>query len=76
MSGNTILRILLAIWVVGYLAISCGPFLSQLDDGIGATLVAGLFGLVLGSALFVPWIVGVVILVGLVVLTNPRRPRY
>ncbi len=76
MSTNTILRVLLAIWVIGFLAISCGPFITGFDDGIGRTIVGGLFGAILGATLFVPWVVGVVILIGLIVLTNRGRPRY
>jgi len=63
---NTILRVLLAIWVLGFLLISCVPILS-------GHLIAGGVGLVAGAILLVPWLVGVVILGVLVWLTNPRR---
>lgn len=73
MSANRWLRVILVLWVVGFVVISCGPAIA--GDGIGGTLLGGALGLLLGSVLFIPWIVGVVILVVLIVLTNPRRDR-
>ncbi len=65
---NTIFRIVLLIWVVGYLVVSCAPIL----DGhllIGAIALAG------GILLFIPWVVGIALLAGLIWLTNePPRP--
>lgn len=63
---NRTLRILLAIWVVGYAVLACGPFLT------GNPFFAGL-GLFAGVVLLVPWLVGTVILAILVWLTNPPR---
>ena len=63
---NTILRLVLAVWTVGFLVISCGPMLS---GDLGATGV----GLLVGSVLFVPWLLGILVLGILVWLTNPRR---
>jgi len=64
---NTILRILLAIWVAGFLLISCAPLYA--DGG------AGLLGFLTGAVLFVPWLIGVILLGVLIWLTNPRVPR-
>jgi hypothetical protein len=65
---NLVFRVLLIVWVVGYLAISCAPLL-------GESAGAGLIGLFAGAVLIVPWLVGVVILAILVWLTNPRGGR-
>jgi hypothetical protein len=67
MTTNLILRLVLLLWVVGYLFMSCSGIV-RLDVG-GALL--GLFG---GIILFVPWLLGTIVLVVLVWLTNPRRP--
>jgi hypothetical protein len=67
LTTNLILRIVLLLWVVGYLFMSCSGVV-RLDVG-GALL--GLFG---GIILFVPWLLGTIVLVVLVWLTNPRRP--
>jgi hypothetical protein len=62
---NTVLRILMAIWVAGFLLISCAPLYAE--GGVG------LLGFLTGAVLLVPWIIGVVILGALILLTNPRR---
>lgn len=62
---NSVLRLLLAIWVIGFLLVSCVPMLS------GNATASG-FGILAGAILLVPWLIGVVILVVLVWLTNPR----
>jgi hypothetical protein len=62
---NTILRLLLLLWVVGYVVLSCGGFLS---GNTGAA--AG--GVLVGAVLLVPWLVGVLVLAVVVWLTNPR----
>lgn len=64
---NTVLRALLAIWVVGYAVVACGPLLT------GNPFAAGV-GLFAGVVLLVPWLVGTLILTVLIWLTNPRRP--
>ncbi|MBA2488625.1 MAG: hypothetical protein H0V36_04785 [Chloroflexi bacterium] len=71
MTANRSLRFILVLWVVGFVVISCGPAIA--GDGVGGTLVGGFIGLLLGSVLFVPWVVGVVILLVLIMITNPRR---
>jgi hypothetical protein len=64
--SNSVLRVLLLVWVLGYLLISCGALIS-------GDLGGGVVGLVAGAVLFVPWLVGVVVLGALVWITNPRR---
>jgi hypothetical protein len=66
---NLVLRILLAVWVLGYLLVSCGPFVR--GDG-GA---AGFFGFIFGAVFLAPWVIGIIVLGLLVWLTNPGRPR-
>lgn len=63
---NTLLRVLLLIWVFGYLLVSCGPLL-------GGDFLLGAITLVGGIVLFVPWLIGVVVLGALIWLTNPAR---
>jgi hypothetical protein len=63
---NTLFRVLLAIWVVLYLVIACAPILSN-------SVAVGGIGFVSGIILFVPWLIGAVILVCLIWLTNPQR---
>jgi hypothetical protein len=63
---NTLFRVLLAIWVVLYLAVACAPILSN-------SLFIGGIGFVSGIILLVPWLIGTVILVGLIWMTNRHR---
>ena len=63
---NTLLRLLLLIWVVGYLAVACGPML----DG---NLLIGTFTLFGAIVFFVPWVIGIVVLLLLIRLTDVRR---
>jgi hypothetical protein len=63
---NTIFRVLLAIWVVLYLVIACAPVLSN-------SVIVGGIGFVSGVILFVPFVIGAVILVCLIWLTNDQR---
>jgi len=65
---NLVFRILLALWVAGFLLISCVPLLT----GSGG---AGILGLLAGAVLLVPWLVGVLTLAVLVWLTNARGGR-
>jgi hypothetical protein len=65
--SNSLLRVLLVVWIVGYLLISCG---SIIDGDVGG----GLLGLVAGAVLLIPWLVGLLVLGVLVWITNPRRP--
>jgi hypothetical protein len=66
---NTLLRVLLLLWVFGYLVVSCAPVL-------GANGLVGAIGFLSGIVLFVPWLIGVIVLAVLVWLTSPGRPRY
>jgi hypothetical protein len=67
---NIIFRVVLLIWIVGYLFASCAPIL-------GGHLVIGAIALAGGILFFIPWVVGIVILAGLIWLTNepPRPPQ-
>ena len=49
---NTGLRLLLALWVIGFLVIACVPLLT-------GNATAGGLGLLAGGVLLVPWLVGV-----------------
>ncbi len=59
-------RLLLAIWTIGFLVISCVPLLT-------GNALAGGVGFLARAVLFVPWLVGVLILSTIVWLTNPSR---
>jgi hypothetical protein len=63
---NFLLRVLLLVWVFGYLLISCAPLL-------GANGLVGAIGFLSGIVLFFPWLVGVIVLAILVWLTGPTR---
>ena len=63
---NLALRLLLVLWIVVYLVASCAPILN-------GQLVLGTFALVGGLLFFVPWVVGIVILLVLIQATNPPR---
>jgi hypothetical protein len=63
---NTVFRVLLAIWIVGYLAIACAPLFAD-------SVFIGGIGFVSGILLLIPFVVGCVILVSLIWLTNNRR---
>jgi hypothetical protein len=63
---NGLFRLLLAIWTIGFLVISCVPLVT-------GNAAAGGVGLLAGAVLFVPWLVGVLILSIFVWLTNRRR---
>lgn len=64
---NTVLRVLVVIWTLLFLAIACAPVYAD-------NAALGILGFLTGWVLLVPWLVGVVILGALVWLTNgPRR---
>lgn len=65
---NTLLRIVLLVWVLGYLLVSCGPLL-------GGHLFVGSILAIAGLALFIPWLLGVLVLIALIWVTNSRPPR-
>lgn len=62
---NRILRLLLGVWTIGFLVVSCFPMLT-------GNATAGGLGLLTGAVLLIPWLVGVLVLGVLVWLTNPR----
>ena len=62
----TLFRILLLIWIVVFLVISCVPALT-------GNAILGAAGLMTGVILFIPWLAGVAILGCLVWFFNPRR---
>jgi hypothetical protein len=61
---NLLLRIILLLWVFGYLLVSCAPIL-------GGHLVLGTIAFVGGIVLFVPWVFGIIVLAALIAATNP-----
>ncbi len=63
---NTALRIGLLLWVVLYLLVSCQPI-------IGDNLAVGTIAFFGGIILFVPWLIGIVVLGVAIWLTNPPR---
>ncbi len=65
-SLNRSLRFVLAIWTVAFLVLSCVPLLT-------GNAIAGGLGLAVGAILLVPWLVGVLVLVILIWLTNAQR---
>jgi len=70
MSTNSWLKVILALWVLGFLVVACGPAIAA--NGIGGTLIGGVIGGAFGLFLFIPWIIGVGILLLLMRLTEPR----
>ena len=63
---NWLLRLLLVLWVLGYLVVACAPLLT------GNPILGGL-GFLAGVVLLLPWLVGVAILSISIWLTNPPR---
>jgi hypothetical protein len=70
-TANAKARIALVVWAIAFPVISCGPAVA--GDGVPGTILGGLLGLALGSVLFVPWVIGLVVLGALVFLTNRGR---
>ncbi|MBA2720345.1 MAG: hypothetical protein H0U52_14070 [Chloroflexi bacterium] len=62
---NTLLRVLLLIWIFGYLFVSCSPLL-------GGDLILGAITFVGGIVLFVPWLIGIGVLLILIRVTANR----
>jgi hypothetical protein len=63
---NRLFRLLLALWTILFLVISCAPLLT-------GNAIAGGAGLVAAALLLVPWLIGVLILSIFIWLTNPRH---
>ncbi len=70
---NGRLKLILAIWAVAYPVIACGPAL--ITEGGVSGFVGNFISLTLGGLLFVPWILGLLVLGALVWATTPRRYR-
>ncbi len=73
MTRSAWLRVVFAIWLVAYPVISCGPA-ALLDGGI-AGAIGSFVSFTLGSILLVPWLLGLLVLGGLVWITGSRHPR-
>lgn len=72
LSTHTKVKLAFVVWLVALPIISCGPALSS--DSIGGFLLGGFTGILFGSVLFIPWIVGVGVLFVVMRLTEePRR---
>lgn len=63
---NLALRIILLIWVLGYLVASCAPILN-------GHLFIGTLAIVGSLIFFIPWVIGIVVLVFFIWATNPPR---
>lgn len=68
--GNQIIRWLLALWLIAYPIVACTPLLvgSIAGGESGAYTILG--GLLAGSFLLLPWLVGILVLGLLAVLTR------
>ena len=70
-SLNGKLKLILAIWAVAYPVIACGPM--AITEGGLSGMIGNFIGFTLGGLLFVPWLLGLVVLGALVWVTSPRR---
>jgi hypothetical protein len=61
---NFVLRLLLLVWVVGYVVGSCSPILN-------GHFVLGTIAFLGGVIFFIPWVIGIVVLWFLIKATNP-----
>lgn len=61
---NTAVRLLLVLWILGYVAVACAPMVTG-DIG------SGVAGLLLGGVLFIPWLLVTIVLLAVVWLTSP-----
>lgn len=68
--GHRIIRLLLTIWLVAYPAVSCAPIVIGSAAGGSGGGAAILTGLLAGSVLLIPWLVGVLVLGLLALLTR------
>jgi hypothetical protein len=60
--GRQILKVLLAIWAIGYPVLRCSPLLATGTGSAGAAGAGGFTALILSSVLFFPWIIGIIVL--------------
>ena len=63
---NVGLRLLLLVWILGYLLASCAPILN-------GHLILGTLALFGGVVFFIPWVIGIVVIWFLIQATNPPR---
>jgi hypothetical protein len=61
---NLGLRLLLLVWILGYLLASCAPILN-------GHLILGTLALFGGVVFFIPWVIGIVVIWVLIQATNP-----
>ena len=69
-AARRLLKQVLAIWAVAYPILSILPLLSGGTSSTGSTAVGAFASLLVASALFFPWIVGIIVL-GVLVLVAP-----
>ena len=67
---HRVLRAALTIWLVAYPVVSCGPALAGVAVGGTSGGLTVLTALLVGSVLWWPWIVGVIVLGLLALLTK------
>jgi hypothetical protein len=73
LTTNLKVKLIFVIWLVAFPLISCGPALAS--HSIVGFLFGGFVGILLGSVLFVPWLVGIAVLYLVMRLTEePRAP--
>ena len=70
-SLNGKLKIGLAIWAVAYPVVACGP--AWITEGAVIGTIGNAVSFFLASLLFVPWLLGLVVLGALVWVPSPRR---
>ncbi len=70
---NQKLKLALVIWAIAYPVIACGP--AAITEGGISGLIGSSISFFLGPLLLVPWLLGLVVLGGLVWLTGSRRGR-
>ena len=66
---HVLLKWALALWAIAYPIVSCSPMLIGTSSA-GAAAATGFASIILGTALLVPWLIGIVILGVLVLVTN------
>jgi hypothetical protein len=68
-SGHRILKQLLGLWAIAYPILIVLPLISTGANNAGATTVGLLGAIIVGSALFFPWIIGIIVLAVLVAVS-------
>jgi hypothetical protein len=68
-SRHRILKQLLGLWAIAYPILIVLPLISTGANNAGATTVGLLGAIVVGSALFFPWIIGIIVLAVLVAVS-------